>query len=192
MNPPCATTGSSCCTGWWRAEEQGSTSGCSTPSTGRASWPARWSEALRCDYPWACERFHRFVLDGMADNAERFRRTDVYYYPHVEPQPGDGKGLLAELSRHACLIVTDDFPAFMLPRMLEAAAKQSVVSMEAVDSNGLLPLNATDRVFPTAHAFRRFLQRELREHLAEFPKANPLARLQLPTLDRFPSSISKR
>jgi hypothetical protein len=31
-------------------------------------------EALRCDYPWACERFHRFVIDGMADNAERFRR----------------------------------------------------------------------------------------------------------------------
>jgi deoxyribodipyrimidine photo-lyase len=27
-------------------------------------------EALRCDYRWACERFHRFVLDGMADNAE--------------------------------------------------------------------------------------------------------------------------
>jgi deoxyribodipyrimidine photo-lyase len=148
-------------------------------------------EALRCDYPWACERFHRFMLDGMADNAERFRRAGVYYYAYVEPQPGDGKGLLAEFSRHACLVVTDDFPAFMLPRMLEAAARQSVVRMEAVDSNGLLPLSAADRAFPTAHAFRRFLQRELREHLAAFPKANPLARLQLPTLGRLPAPIVK-
>ena len=26
-------------------------------------------EALRSDYPHASDRFHRFVLDGMADNA---------------------------------------------------------------------------------------------------------------------------
>ena len=25
-------------------------------------------EALRCGYPWASDRLHRFVLDGMADN----------------------------------------------------------------------------------------------------------------------------
>jgi len=149
-------------------------------------------EALRCDYRWACERFHRFVLDGMADNAERFRRAGVFYYPYVEPRPGAGRGLLAELSRHACLVVTDDFPAFMLPRMVEAGARQSVVRMEAVDSNGLLPLSVADRAFPTAYAFRRFLQRELREHLAAFPKANPLARLRLPTLGRLPAPILKR
>ena len=149
-------------------------------------------EALRCDYRWACERFHRFVLDGMADNAERFRRAGVEYYPYVEPRPGAGKGLLSELGRHACSIVTDDFPAFMLPRMLEAGARQSDVRMEAVDSNGILPLGAADRPFPTAYAFRRFLQRELREHLAAFPKANPLARLRLPQPGRLPATISKR
>jgi deoxyribodipyrimidine photo-lyase len=149
-------------------------------------------EALRCDYPWACERFHRFVLDGMADNAECFGRAGVFYYPYVEPRSGAGKGLLAGLSRHACLVITDDFPAFMLPRMLEAAAIQSDVRMEAIDSNGVLPLSEADRAFSTAHAFRRFLQRELREHLAAFPKANPLARLQLQTLNRLPSPILKR
>ena len=149
-------------------------------------------EALRCDYAWACERFHRFVLGGMADNAEGFRRASVYYYPYVESRPGAGKGLLAELSRHACLIVTDDFPAFMLPRMLEAAGRQSAVQVQAVDSNGLLPLSAADRAFPTAHSFRRFLQRNLREHLAAFPQANPLARLRLPKLSRLPAQILKR
>ena len=28
-------------------------------------------EALRADYPWACERFHQFVADGMRDNLPR-------------------------------------------------------------------------------------------------------------------------
>src|SRR5207237_804338 len=29
-------------------------------------------EALRVGYPWASDRLHRFVLDGMVDNAARF------------------------------------------------------------------------------------------------------------------------
>jgi len=29
-------------------------------------------EALRCDYPWASARFHRFILEGMRDNAAAF------------------------------------------------------------------------------------------------------------------------
>ena len=29
-------------------------------------------EALRCDYPYASDRLHRFVLNGMADNADHF------------------------------------------------------------------------------------------------------------------------
>ncbi len=149
-------------------------------------------EALRCDYPWSSERFHRFVLDGMADNAASLRKAGIHYYPYVESRPGAGKGLLAELSRHACLIVTDDFPAFMLPRMLESAGRRSAVQVQSVDSNGLLPLSAADRAFPTAHAFRRFLQRNLREHLAAFPKANPLSRLRLPKLSQLPAAILKR
>ena len=149
-------------------------------------------EALRCDYPWASERFHRFVLDGMEDNAERFRRSGVHYHPYVEPRPKAGKGLLAELAGHACVVVTDDFPAFFLPRMVETAARRCPVRMEAVDSNGLLPISATDRAFPTAYGFRRFLQRELPEHLEAFPKPDPLRRLQLPERSRLPSPIGKR
>jgi deoxyribodipyrimidine photo-lyase len=149
-------------------------------------------EPLRCDYPWASERFHRFAIDGMADNGERFRRAGILHHRYVEPRPGAGKGLLAELGRHACSIVTDDFPAFMLPRTIEAGALQVDVRMEAVDSNGILPLSATDRVFPTAYAFRRFLQRELPEHLGFFPKANPIARLRLPALEGLPAPIAKR
>ena len=41
-------------------------------------------EALRCDYEWASERHHRFVLDGMADNLAALKgRRGVTYYPYV-------------------------------------------------------------------------------------------------------------
>lgn len=149
-------------------------------------------EALNCTYPWASDRFHRFVIQGMAGNAERFEGKGIRYHAYIEPRPGAGRGLLAELGRHACSIVTDDFPAFFLPRVIEAGARRCKVRLEAVDSNGLLPLDATDRVFPTAYAFRRFLQRELPNHLPDSPKADPLARLNLPGPGPLPRLIRER
>lgn len=148
-------------------------------------------EALRCDYPWASDRLHAFVIQGMADNARRFDRTRAAYYPYLENRPGEGKGLLDALARQAAVVVTDDFPCFFLPRMVEAAAARLPVRLEKVDSNGLLPMRATDRVFSRAVDFRRFLQKTLAEHLGDIPRANPLARLRIPVLDRLPSSIVK-
>src|SRR5690349_10006387 len=37
-------------------------------------------EALRVDYPFASARLHRFVIDGMADNARAFGGTPVLYH----------------------------------------------------------------------------------------------------------------
>lgn len=135
-------------------------------------------EALRAGYPWACDRFHGFVMDGMADNAESLKRLGVSYYPYLEPSPDADKGLLAALAEKACVVVTDDFPAFFLPRMLATASKKIPVYIEKVDSNGLLPMKATDRVFAAAKFFRLFLQKELPSHLAEMPDAEPLRSLK--------------
>ena len=149
-------------------------------------------EALRAGYPWASDRLHRFVLDGMAQNAAAFTRRGVAYYPYVEPELGAGRGLLAALAARAAVVVTDDFPCFFLPRMVAAAGEKLAVRLEQVDSNGLLPLRAAGQVFPTAYAFRRFLQRELPDHLGAAPKADPLARRKLPRLAALPGSITKR
>jgi len=153
-------------------------------------------EALRVGYPWASDRLHRFVMDGMSDNARRFRELGVDYHAYLEDRPGAGKGLLRELASRACVIITDDFPAFFLPRMVAAAARRLPVRLEAIDSNGLLPLRVTDRVFETAYSFRRYLQRNLVPHLRDFPLRDPLADrrdaapVELPghITDRWPNS----
>ncbi len=149
-------------------------------------------EALRCDYPWASDRFHRFLLDGMRDNARAFEGTPMRYVPYVEPSLGAGKGLLAALAARAAVVVTDDFPAFMIPRMTEAAAGRVEARFEAVDSNGLHPMRATDVVFPTAYAFRRHLQRALPQHLREFPARDPLRGATLRPAPAVPEEIARR
>ncbi len=110
--------------------------------------------------------------------------------PYVEPSPGAGRGLLATLAAPACVVVTDDAPVFFLPRMVAAAAARLSVRLEAVDSNGLLPLAASrtgvpDRVrVPALPAVRACLA-----HLDRFPAADPLAGATLPPLAGLPDEV---
>jgi deoxyribodipyrimidine photo-lyase len=66
------------------------------------------------------------------------------------------------------------------------------VRLEVVDGNGIYPIHATTRVFTTAASFRRHLQKELPEHLANMPKKNPLARRKIKPLQNLAPSILKR
>jgi deoxyribodipyrimidine photo-lyase len=149
-------------------------------------------EALRCEYPWASDRLHRFVLEGMADNAASCKKTGILYYPYVEPTPGRGKGLLAALAARACTVITDEFPCFFLPHMVAAASRLLPVRLEAVDSNGLLPLRACDRTFTSAHSFRRFFQSNILYHLSGFPLRDPLKSLKIPRTCKLPETIIRR
>ncbi len=148
-------------------------------------------EALRCDYPWASDRLHRFVLQGMADNQHRLTDTPVTYYPYVEAANGDGRGLLKALAANASVVITDDYPAFFLPAMVNAAGRQLGHRLEAVDGNGLLPMSVADREFKTAYSFRRFLQKTLREHLDRLPLEDPLS-ASLPESIDLPIEITER
>lgn len=149
-------------------------------------------EPLRCDYRWASSRLHAFVIRGMADNAATAAAHGHAYVPWVEPEFGAGRGMFESVAKSAAVIITDDYPCFFLPQMIRAAARSAPVFMEAVDSNGLLPMRATDNVFPTAYAFRRFLQKSLKPHLSQFPGEHPLEDPTIPRLMNLPPVFSGR
>jgi deoxyribodipyrimidine photo-lyase len=149
-------------------------------------------EALRSDYQWASDRLHQFIIDGMADHARRLADANVTYYPYVEPDRGAGKGLLEALGEQAVAVITDDFPAFMLPRMTAAAAAKLDVRLEKVDSNGIVPLYAPQKLYKRAYDFRRWFQRHGREHLDAAPRQHPLVGKNLPELAALPEAIDKR
>jgi deoxyribodipyrimidine photo-lyase len=149
-------------------------------------------EPLRCGYRWASDRLHAFVIQGMTDNHTAFSDLPVTYFPYLEAKRGQGSGLLEKLGQQAAVVVTDDYPAFFLPRMLSKAAKILNVPLELVDSNGIYPLYDTDRVFTVAHSFRRHLQKTIRPFLDDFPTANPLQNVKLPELGSLPTEITDR
>ena len=94
--------------------------------------------------------------------------------------------------KKACVVVTDDYPAFVIPHMISAASQKISVPMEAIDSNGLLPMRSANRVFTTAYAFRRFLQKTLPLHLMEMPVAEPFKSINLPRIDELPKGLEKK
>ena len=138
-------------------------------------------EALRIGYRWASERFHRFVIEGMHDNkAALDGLPGVTYLPYVEREEGEGKGLLEQLAKRACLVVTDHFPCFFLPRMVSTVAHRLDVRLEVVDSNTILPLFEAPRIFTTAYSFRRHVHKVVLPYLDEMPISEPLKAISLP------------
>jgi deoxyribodipyrimidine photo-lyase len=141
-------------------------------------------EALRAGYLYASTRIHQFILQGMQANQRAFGQTRAQYIPYVERRAGDGKGLLEMLAKQACVVVSDDWPGFFVPRMQEALASRLDVKCDVVDSNGLFPMRATTRIFTTAHSFRAYLHKHLKPHLLELPAENPAAAQRFPKGER--------
>ena len=149
-------------------------------------------EALRVGYEWASDRIHQFVVEGMRNNELAFRSSKVCYYPYLEPEEGAGKGLVEALASQACVVVTDDFPCFFIPRMLKAVATRLDCRFEMVDSNGLYPMRLAEKTYRRAVDFRRHLQKFVEPHLEEFPCENPLAGLEIPQLQALPEEVAER
>ena len=149
-------------------------------------------EALRAGYRWASDRHHAFVIEGMRDNARACADVDVTCFSYLEPAPGEGRGLLEALAKHACVVVTDEALGFFQPRMIAAAARALDVRLEVVDGNGLLPVRAIDRAYPSAAHFRRALQKLLPAHLSLLPRARPFEGAPFVRGAKVPASILAR
>ena len=149
-------------------------------------------EPLRAGYRWASDRHHQSIIDGMADSAHRLAHSSVTYYPYVESQPGDGRGLLSSFSQRAGCVITDQSPVFFQSRLLEAGKRAVNCRLEAVDSVGLLPLAAPGRTFSAAYHFRRYLQKELPDHLGSMPDSGPLSTKPLKRLEGLPEALVDR
>ncbi len=149
-------------------------------------------EALRCGYRWASDRLHRFVIEGMRDNQQALKDKPVTYFPYVEPSQGAARGLLQRLAKQSALVITDEYPCFFLPALIEAVKDRLDVRLELVDSNGVLPLRLADRTFSVAHSYRRWMQKNVLDHLLEQPKRNPFSRRKLSQLKELPKQVSRK
>ena len=131
---------------YWMQAYRGSTttmpSTTPSPCAAELGRPLVVYEGLRLDYPWAARRLHRFILEGMQANAGGAKASGLDYWPYVET-PRAGPRTAPSLAARACLVVTDDFPCFIVPGQSAALARRVDVPVFAVDSNSLVPLSSS-------------------------------------------------
>ncbi len=145
-------------------------------------------------YPHANDRIHRFILEGVAGLKGRFSKRGILYRFYLRQRDQDPNDVLYRLARRAALIVTDDFPAFIIPGQTRRVAGKLDVAMLAVDSNGIVPLAAIPVEQYGAYTLRPKIRRLLPEHLKSVPEPAPKRdslgiRLDVPETKVTPENI---
>jgi deoxyribodipyrimidine photo-lyase len=129
-------------------------------------------EALKLNYPWANARIHTVMLEGMKDTAATAKRMGVTYWPFVETPEDAGRGLVKQLAADAAALVTDDYPAYIVPAHNRAIASLDV-PVYAVDSNGIVPLSLLGKSVAAAAHLRPRLHKLFAEGWANRALAEP-------------------
>jgi len=135
-------------------------------------------EAFSCDYPWATDRSHTFMMQGMKEHLDYATDQDLNYVSFVEQEAGQYEKLLKNLASNASLLVTDEYPVFIMRKRNEEYPKEMEIPYITVDSNGLIPLGLTDKDPYSAYFFRKIMQKNFIEAYTNPPKKNPLDELE--------------
>lgn len=142
-------------------------------------------EGLRSDYPWSSRRIHKFILEGMIENERRANELGVVYWPFVETKSKPAKGLLKEISEQAVLVITDDFPCFIIPEQSQSLAKKVDTAMFAVDGNSILPFQIFEKEASAARVLRLWIHKKIPNYIPHFAKIK-LSKNDIPNHDKKP------
>jgi deoxyribodipyrimidine photo-lyase len=152
-------------------------------------------EALRPDYPFASDRFHTFVLEGACDTGPSLAARGVRHVFFLPKTRDEARGVLAKLAARAALIVTDDYPSFIIPDQSAALARRVSCPVVAVDDSHAVPL----ALFPKDEIGARTLRPKMKSvedawlvPLEEpVPRAKAPARLDLPFSPLSPLELDR-
>ena len=167
--------------------------------------PLQVYHGLRHYYPWASDRFHTWILEGVVDLYSGFAARGINYafwldegtgnftrwpaggrHPVAAPTTGAAhrsqasghRTHLAQLAERAALVVTDFFPTFIVPRQIRSLRGDVSTPVIAVDSATLVPMAYHSKEYGNAHGMRPVLMKALPNYL--WPVDNPTPKVQRP------------
>ena len=137
-------------------------------------------EGLKFYYPWASDRFHTFILEGIEEKKKEFANMGIRYVFYLQPDKHAPKNTVAQIAREAALIVTDDFPCFIIPEHNRHITERVEIPVYAVDGNGIIPMSC----LPKEEFAARTIRPKIYKLLSEFAKPlhTPALHVQHPKL----------
>jgi deoxyribodipyrimidine photo-lyase len=125
-------------------------------------------EGLKYYYPWANDRLHTFILEGVEEKLLGFEKLGIRYIFYLQENSKSPRNVVAELARDAALIVTDDYPCFIIPQHNKRIAELSDIAVEAVDSTGIIPMSKFKTEEYAAYTIRPKINKLLPQYLVPF------------------------
>ena len=122
-------------------------------------------EGLKYYYPWASDRLHTFILKGVEEKRVEFEQLGIRYVFYLQKDADSPKNTVAALAKDAALIVTDDFPCFIIPEHNRRITERAEIPVFAVDSNGIIPMSKFDKEEYAAYTIRPKIKRLLDRYL---------------------------
>ncbi|MEP7075058.1 MAG: deoxyribodipyrimidine photo-lyase [Acidobacteriota bacterium] len=136
-------------------------------------------EGLKYYYPWANDRLHTFILEGVEEKRKAFEKLGIRYIFYLQKDKQSPKQTVAKLAKDAAVIVTDDFPCFIIPGHNCRVAQRLSVPVYAVDSNGIIPMSKFEKEEYAAYTIRP----KIKKLVANYFKPLPGEKVQINSLD---------
>ncbi len=125
-------------------------------------------EGLKFYYQWASDRLHTFILEGVEEKRAFFEKLGIKYVFYLQQDESSPKQVVAKIAKDAALIVTDDFPCFIIPKHNAAIFEKATIAVYAVDSNGVIPMSKFEKEEYAAYTIRPKIKRILGDYLQPF------------------------
>lgn len=125
-------------------------------------------EGLKFYYPWASDRIHTFILEGVEEKRKEFEKRGIKYIFYLQKDEDSPKDTVAKLAKDAVLLVTDDFPCFIIPDHNKAIVKKAEIPVYGVDSNGVIPMSRFEKEEYAAYTIRPKVKKMLGDYLKPF------------------------
>jgi deoxyribodipyrimidine photo-lyase len=122
-------------------------------------------EGLKYYYPWASDRIHTFILEGVEEKQREFEGLGIRYIFYLQKDADSPKNTIATLAKDAACILTDDYPCFIIPEHNRRIAERADIPVYAVDSNGVIPMSKLDKEEYAAYTIRPKINRLIDNYL---------------------------
>lgn len=144
--------------------------------------PVLFYEGLTCSYPYASDRLHTFLLEGVPDTSAASRKLGVGYVFYLRRKRADADDVLYRLAEHAAAVVTDDYPTFIARRHNSRVPEKLAVPYFVVDSSCVVPMNRMEKLEYAAYTIRPKIKKLLPAYLCpvEMPRVVERYRGEIP------------
>jgi deoxyribodipyrimidine photo-lyase len=127
--------------------------------------PVLFYEGLTCSYPYANDRLHAFLLEGVPETSRRLAKLGIGYVFYARRKKSDPNDTLYRLAADAAAVVTDDYPTFIARGHNASVPGKIAVPYYAVDSSCIVPMAHFQKQEYAAYTIRPKIHKVLAEHL---------------------------